>query len=189
MKLSGVGYITPENEVTASGFKIDTSVSIPTTPGEAQRQAMAKRYGPEWEQGAKNLHSSDHDAALRKLWYRGQAGVGTGGLLKNDGKDHDGNPTIEEVYDSYFGTKGLVLETAHTVLPGEYGYGSTPLSPSPRQELWTTGFWRIYVGQWGAGRHLPKAMKAEIIRQCDLIESGVIPGWKPAVMGGMIRVV
>jgi hypothetical protein len=184
----GVGYITPPGEKTHWGREINQAVLIPDTPGEVQRAALTNRYGKEWEQGADSMHSTDHRAALEKLWARARAGFSTNGLLKNDGKDHVGKPTITEVYDSYFGLNGAkVLEAAHTVLPGEYGFGKTPFSPADRQEGWTTGFWSLFISPWGAGRTQPKSLKEEIARQVSLIEAGSVPGWEPKAFGGWGR--
>lgn len=179
----GVGFVIPQGIGGGDGFRFDLSVQIPA-PGEASaaeiRDCMAKRFGPKWEKGLGIMHSTDHQAALAKLWERAQRhGVSTDGILHDDGDGYDGVPTPTEVTTSHRWLQpkpSPALAAAHTILPFEYGYGRTPFDAPSRMAGWPTSTW-VFAVEGGALRTQPSAIKKLILDQCRLIETGTVSGW------------
>lgn len=186
---NGVGLLYPAGIRGGDGYVFDLKVEIPA-PGEAKpeeiRACMLKRFGPQWERGLGIMHSTDHNAALVKLWTRSsQHGVSTNGILDADGFGYTGVPTPTEIETSHRWmqpTPSPVLEAAHTILPFEYGYGRTPFDAASRQSGWPTETWKFAV-QYGVLRSQPADIKKIILEQCKLIESGAVKGWSQDYRG------
>lgn len=179
----GVGYLVPAGDRTRSGHLIPRTnegrpaVEIDAPRGsEKEREQLAALLGPNWQSGEGEMHSSDHYAALRTLWERGQRGETTGSLLIDDGRGFDGIPTVAEVRASHAGVMSRTLEAAKAPLPGEPGYGDTPLTAP--EKGWDTEQWRVSCSKADKGIYANDARQcAQILAECDLIERGEAVGW------------
>ena len=175
--IKGVGYLMPAGEYTYDVYLIDPGVIILSNVENNVGIKMDKKLGPNWKKGLGKMHSTDHASALFKLWERGQRGISTNGVLQNDGRGYDGNPTVNEITESHRGVLSRTLETAHNALQGEYGYGVLPFDGVNTPRLgWSVSTWR-YALDKGIHKDRDLVWKTAAYKQLELIEAGIVPGW------------